>query len=206
MFILAETLGNIFKWYSSPNELITENITSLYEYSYGELMIANKISEEDIELLNHPKNKTYGIFFVKCVDMDPNCQNAVTDYAFPFNDDAVVILKKYNMSPPENRLSIMDFDSSYSGAYKVEAYDIWDHRSTSTTIKLALFTLTGDQLKELIDQIKTRTGYDITPVGHIDNEMTKSIHFVFDHAPDCGKVVEDILTGRLGVIKLESSW
>jgi hypothetical protein len=58
----------------------------------------------------------------------------------------------------------------------------------------------------MISRIESVCGYDLTIVGHISNDISKSIHLVINDKSNWKQYIEDILTGRLGVIKLESNW
>ena len=215
MYIIAETLGNLFKW-CSKDELICENIESLYDYSSGTITIHDKISDEDMNKLLHPKDKTFGYIFVRCYDGDFNPGTPpippIYDYAIPFNDEAINILNKYSIMSvgsswrSNNQITVIDLDGMYVGDNKVEKYSYYNYRKETNTLRIALFTLKGEQLEWLLSKIKDITGYSITVAGEIQNEMTDALQLVLKNAKSWETVLEDILTGRLGVVKLESSW
>ena len=215
--MIAETLGDIFKWYDSVDDLINENVRSIFEYTQAAILIHNKISDEDVKKLMHPANKTYGFIFVRWIDgeVDTNSTNfkmpPITEYVFPFNDEAIDIINNYGILElgPSYRtpcITVLDLDHSYKGGNRVEEFDIWDYRSTSTTIRLSLFALSGKYLETMLSRIKNVCDYDLTIAGHVSNDITKAIHSVIDNNPNWKQSIEDILTGRLGVIKLESRW
>ena len=106
----------------------------------------------------------------------------------------------------DNKITVMDLDGTYAGGNKVEKYTYYDYRKESTTLRIALFTLKGEQLAWFLSKIKDITGYSITVAGEIHNEMTDALQVVLKNAKSWETVLEDILTGRLGVVQLESSW
>lgn len=215
MYILAEKLGDVFKWYDSKDDAIVENLISFFVYNCANMYsITANIGIDDLVTLLNPKNKTFGYILVAYCD--GNMEAAINKstpippisiYAIPFNDDAMKILSKYGLNSKKS-YEIYDFDMYYynNGQYKASAVNFWDTRYDTMTIVFTLFSLQGEYLREMLDICNSVGGYTITCAGTIENSISEEIRNLVQSSSNAQQCIKDLLSGKLGVFLIEDSW